>query len=220
MAMTISSSTGVVKKLPNAVSFVRIFGALLLPFLMWESWEQTLSVPGLGELTQVPLVWLVVYLVLVLTDKVDGTLARRLHAESGLGATLDVLGDAVLLVVGVSCVFTTFVRDSLSDFEFWFYFFIVAQIVSDKVLVFVITKRRFGIGNALQSIPHKAWAAAAYVAVGLWALTRTMQMWSILALWAVMIYAVIDEIVYLYRAADYNVDFRGHGFEKYALRER
>ena len=207
------------RRLPNTVSIVRIFGSLALPFLMWPSWEQVISLPQLGTFTGVPLIWLVVYLVLVLTDKADGTLARKLHAESEFGATLDAIGDAILLVVGASCVFGMFARASLTDFEFWFYIFIMLQIVSDKFIVFFVTKKRFGVGNMLHSIPHKAFAVGAYILIGLWAFMRAIPAWSILALWAIMTYAVIDEIIYLRRSATYNMDFRGHGFEKYPLRE-
>jgi hypothetical protein len=36
---------------------------------------------------------------------------------------------------------------------------------------------------------------------------------------AINIYATIDESVYCARTAEYNVDFKGHGFEKYKKRE-
>jgi len=212
-------ATGGARHLPNTVSWVRIIGTLILPFLMWTSWEQSVTVPILGHFTGVPLVWIIVYLILVLTDGVDGALARTLKATSELGAKLDALGDALLLVTGASCVFIMFARDNLSTFQFWFYIGIMLQILSDKFIVYAITKKRFGEGNMLHSIPHKVFAVGAFLVIAYWAFTRTIQPWSILTLWAVMTYAVIDEIVYLFRTATYNVDFKGHGLEKYPLRK-
>ena len=214
-----AQATGPVKHLPNAVSFIRIIGTLALPFLMWESWEMEFSLPVFGSLTGVPLVWVIVFLVLALTDKLDGTLARRLRAESGLGATLDAIGDALLLVVGATCVFAVFAR-GLSPFQFWFYIFIMLQILSDKFIVFAVTKKYFGTGNMLHSIPHKTFAVGAYILIAFWAFTRGLPAWSILLLWAIITYAVVDEIIYLVRSAEYDPDFKGHGFEKYQLRKK
>ncbi|MDR0284266.1 MAG: CDP-alcohol phosphatidyltransferase family protein [Propionibacteriaceae bacterium] len=209
----------IVRQLPNAMSVLRIAGALVLPLLMWRSWEQTIHVPLLGTFTGVPVVWLIAFLILALTDKADGTVARKFKVESELGATLDAVGDAVLLVVGATCVFVVFAR-GLTPFRFWFYVGIMVMIVAYKFLVYAVTKHRFGVGNMLHSLPHKAFAVGAVVAIALWAFTRTMDAWSILALWAIITYAVVDEIVYIQRAATYNVDFKGHGFEKYEVRSR
>jgi len=186
---------------------------------MWDSWSVTVNLPLLGVFHNVPLVWVIVYLILVLTDNLDGIMARRLGAETELGATLDAVGDAILLVVAFTCVFAWFARPDLSTFQFWFYLVIMLQILSDKVLVYFVSKKRFGVGNMLHSFPHKGFAFGAYMLVAYWAFTRTMQTWSILVLWAIMTYAFIDELIYIKRAATYNVDFKGHGFEKYELRK-
>jgi len=186
---------------------------------MWESWSMTITLPFFGEFHAVPLLWIIVFLALALTDKLDGTLARRLKAESDLGAALDSIGDALLLVVGATCVFAVFARESLSDLVFWFYIFIMLQILSDKIIAFFISKKYFGKGNMVHSVPHKAFAVGAYLALALWAFVRTIPMWSILLLWAIMTYAFIDEVIYLRRTKEYNPCFKGHGFETYELRE-
>jgi len=213
-----AKTSGVVRQLPNIVSWVRILGSLALPLLMWSSWEFTIRFP-FGTFTGVPLVWIIVYLALVATDGMDGALARGLHVSSGLGAKFDALGDALLLVIGATCVFARFAWDDLSAFRFWFYVAIMLQILSDKFIVYAVSKRRFGVGNMLHSIPHKTFAVGAYLMIAYWAFTRTIQPWSILTLWAIMTYAVIDELIYIARTADYDVDFKGHGFEWYAPRK-
>jgi len=214
-----TQSNSGIKRIPNIVSLIRIFGTLLLPFLMWSSWDMTVNVPFFGTFENVPLIWVIVFLILALTDKLDGTLARRLKAESEFGAVLDTIGDALLLVIGATCVFAYFAFANLSTPEFIFYIFIMLQILSNKIIVFIISKKYFGEGNMIHSIPHKAFAVGAYHAVALWAFVRTITMWSILILWAIVTYAVIDEIIYLRRAKEYNPEFKGHGFEKYELRE-
>jgi len=213
-----TSTTALTRQLPNTVTLVRILGAFALPFLMWESWGWTVTLPVFGTFAGVPMVWIVVYLLLVATDGVDGALARGLKVSSGFGAKLDALGDALLLVAGGTCVFAHFAWDDLSAFRFWFYVGIMVQILTDKFIVYAVSKRRFGAGNMLHSIPHKTFAVGAYLMIAYWAFTRTIEPWSILTLWAIMTYAVVDELIYIARAAEYDVDFKGHGFEWYAPR--
>jgi len=167
----------------------------------------------------VPIVWIVFYLFLVFTDKLDGTLARKLNSESEFGAMLDVLGDAALLVIGVGCCLGNFARASMSTAAFLINIGIVAIILFGKVLVYIVSKKYFGVGNALHSVPHKVFAAVAYILIALWAFTSTMQLWTMLIMLAMMAYAIVDEIIYIVRTAEYDVDFKGHGFEKYALRK-
>jgi phosphatidylglycerophosphate synthase len=212
-------ATGIARYLPNIASGIRIGGAFALPFLMWESWGVTITLPLVGTFTGVPILWLIIYLLLVFTDKVDGTLARRLGAESELGALLDVIGDAALLIIGVLCAIIGFARPSLPAFELSVYLVIVAVIVFGKVLVFIVTKKYFEVGNCLHSYPHKAMATSAYLLVAWWAFIRDVPFWSLLLILVLMVYAVIDEIIYVSRSETYNVDFKGHGFEKYPRRK-
>jgi phosphatidylglycerophosphate synthase len=220
LQMENNHAVGFVRYLPNVFSLIRIFGTLLLPFLMWSNITFAISLPVLGELSSVPLVWIFVFVLLVFTDKVDGTLARRFNAESALGSILDVVGDALLLVVGVVCCITGFARASLTDFQFWFFLFLVFFLVAERILCFVATMKFIGKGNMLHSFPHKAFAASAYFLVVCWSFTSALPTLSILFLWALMTYAVIDEIVYVSRTAEYDYDFKGHLFEEYPRKDK
>jgi CDP-diacylglycerol--glycerol-3-phosphate 3-phosphatidyltransferase len=214
-------AVGFKRHLPNIASFIRIFGTFSLPFLMWDSWEVTI-----GNFEKVPIVWIIVYLFLVFTDKVDGTLARKLHAESELGAKLDALGDTLILVMGATCTFAKFVYEKLSQEEilgislFWVYIGLMVITVINKVLVLLLTQKYHGEGNMLHSLPQKTFAVGTYFGVAYWAFMRTIPMWSLLFLFALNIYATIDEIIYIVRSDNYNMDFKGHGFEKYPLRKK
>lgn len=74
------SAKNVWQELPNLITTIRILGSPVLVLLAWlgQPW------------------WLAVLVVfLVFTEWADGYLARRLHANSALGARLDTIADAV-----------------------------------------------------------------------------------------------------------------------------
>jgi CDP-diacylglycerol--glycerol-3-phosphate 3-phosphatidyltransferase len=212
-------AAGFKKHLPNIVSITRIVGTTALLFLI--SWETTVELPLIDRSFQnVPYVWIIVYLILVLTDKADGTLARRLNAESELGANLDSLGDVILLVMGATTCFVRFVADQIETWEFWLYVGMMIFTVVNKVIVFLVAGKYHGKGNMAHTYPQKSFAVGCFIAVAYWAFVRGIPAWSIYSLLAINIYATIDECVYCARSAEYNIDFKGHGFEKYALRKK
>ena len=210
---------GLKRQLPNIVSCIRILGAFSLPFLMWKSWEISISLPLISKVfPQVPIIWIIAYLILLCSDKIDGTLARRLNAESGLGAALDSVGDVLVLVMGATLCFVRFVGDSLETWQFWLYVGMMTVTVLNKLLVFILAQVYHGKGNMVHTYYQKTFAAGCYVAIFFWAFLRTIPEWSIYSLLVINIYATVDECIYCVRTAEYNVDFKGHGFEKYKAR--
>jgi phosphatidylglycerophosphate synthase len=208
------------KHLPNIISGMRIIGAFTLPFLMWKSWEITVTLPFINKsFPNVPIVWIIAFFILLSSDKLDGYLARKLDAESDLGAALDTIGDLLSIVMGATLCFVRFVGDSLEPWQFWLYVGMMFACVLNKVLVLNLAKNYHGIINTLHTYYQKAFAAGCYVAVFFWAFLRTIPEWSIYSLMAINIFATIDESIYCVRSAEYNVDFKGHGFEKYKKRE-
>ena len=219
--METMKASGFKKHLPNIVSCLRIAGAFSLPFLTWKIWEITITLPFVDKtFFNVPIVWIIAYLVLLSTDKLDGTLARKLKAESELGAALDSIGDVLVLVMGATLCFVRFVGDSLEAWKFWLYVGMMTVTVLNKVLVFILEQIYHGKGNMVHTYFQKTFAAGCYVFIFFWAFLRTIPEWSICSLLAINIYATIDESVYCVRAAEYNVDFKGHGFEKYKARAK
>ncbi|MDR0784018.1 MAG: CDP-alcohol phosphatidyltransferase family protein [Propionibacteriaceae bacterium] len=199
--------------IPNIFSITRIAGVLALPLLMWPSWKWPL-----GEYS-VPWVWIGFFLFLMATDKLDGTLARKLNAESELGALLDTIGDALMLLVGVFCALFSLARASLSDTLFWLCVVIVGIILAEKVIAYFVTLKWHGEGNTLHSWPNKIFTTVCCVFILGWAFTGIMPLWSVLVALAMMTYAVIDEVIYTVRTNEYDVDFKGHGLQKYTRRE-
>ena len=217
--METTRATGFTKYVPNIISCIRIAGAFSLPFLIWESWVVKITFPFIGKtFTNVPIIWIIAYLILLSSDKLDGTLARRLKAESGLGAALDSIGDVLVLVMGATLCFVRFVGDNLETWQFWLYVGMMAVTVLNKVLVFILAQIYHGKGNMVHTYFQKTFAAGCYVAIFFWAFLRTIPEWSIYSLLIINIYATIDESIYCMRTAEYNVDFKGHGLEKYTKR--
>ena len=88
--------------LPNLITTIRILGSPVLVLLAW--WGQPW--------------WLALLLVfLVFTEWADGFLARRLHANSPLGARLDTIADAVFYTSLLLAV--VLLRPSLVVAERW-----------------------------------------------------------------------------------------------------
>jgi phosphatidylglycerophosphate synthase len=156
----------------------------------------------------------------VLTDKVEGTLARKLKAESNFGAVLDALGDVILLVMGATLCFVIFTRAQLEPWEFWLYVGMMILTAVNKIIGFMLAKKYHGTGNMLHSYPQRLFGVSCFIAVAYWAFVRDIPAWSIDSLLIFNIYATIDECIYCVRSAEYNVDFKGHGFEKYPLRKK
>ena len=212
-------ATGLKKYLPNIISSLRIIGTFALPFLMWKSWERIVPLPFFSKpFPNVPVIWLIVYTILVFTDKLDGTMARKFKAESDLGAALDAVGDVLILVMSATICFVWFVGDNLKRWQFWVYVGIMVICVVNKIFVFILAKIYHGKGNMLHSYFQKIFAISCYIAIFFWAFLRTIPEWSIYSILVINLYATIDEWVYCARSANYNVDFKGHGFEKYEKR--
>jgi len=206
-------ATGLKRYLPNIATSIRLAGSFSLLFLI--NFET-----DIGSFNAVPWIWLLVYIFLVLTDSVDGTLARKLNAESDLGAFLDTVSDAALLAIGAATVFVVFARDSLTNFQTWLYIGLLAFCVINRLSMNLVAKKFFGAANMLHSYPQKAFVICCYIGVGFWAFLRDVPWWSVVILVTQSLYGAIDEILYCARAAKYDVNFRGHGFQKYELRKK
>jgi phosphatidylglycerophosphate synthase len=204
---------GLKRWLPNIATITRLVGSFSLLFL-------TRFVADIGSFKSVPWVWLLVYIFLSFTDSIDGALARKLNAKSDVGAALDAFSDTVLLVIGAATVFTTFAAESLSDFETYLYIGLLIFCAANKLSMNLVAKKFFGVANMLHSYPQKAFAVGCYVGIGFWAFMRAVPWWSVAILVALSLYGAIDEIIYCARTEKYEVNFKGHGFQKYELRKK
>jgi len=145
----------------NVLSLFRIF--LLVPIYQ-----------GLSQNTVSGNTWALFYMILaVMSDFLDGFLARRLKQVSDLGKVLDPLADKVC-ILGVCLILTLPVRDN--PLPFWFLLVILVReigIVSGGYLIYrrsklIVTSNIWGksasailssllISNALQFEPASPW---------------------------------------------------------------
>ena len=80
---------------PTALTLLRL---LLLPLFLWILLANAVgAAQSSGEIRHLHWLALAVFGVMVLTDKLDGFLARRWHQETWLGAVLDALADKLLI---------------------------------------------------------------------------------------------------------------------------
>jgi phosphatidylglycerophosphate synthase len=207
-----NKSPGIKKYLPNIATLIRLFGSFALLFLV--NYEK-----DIGSFKAVPWIWLIVYLFLVFTDTIDGAIARKFNVKSDLGAFLDALSDTVLLVIAAALVFVKFAAN-LTSFYKWLYIGLLIFCSANKLSMNLYAKKFFGVANMLHSYPQKAFAVGCYIGVGFWAFIRDVPLWSVIILLLLNFYGAIDEIVYCARAASYDVDFKGHGFQKYETRKK
>jgi len=189
---------------------------------MWKEWEIKITVQGFFNQTfsNVPIIWLATYLILLSTDLIDGALARKYKTVSSLGATLDTIGDFLALAMGASLCFAVFVRDKLTVWQFWVYVGIILTVILCKFFVFFLSKIYHGKGNMIHTFYHKLFAVCAYISIFFWAFLRTIPEWTIYPLLVIIIIAAIDESVYIVRTAEYNITFKGHGFDIYKKRRK
>jgi len=201
----------ILKLLPNIATLTRLFGSFALLFVI--NFEK-----DIGSFERVPWLWLIIYLFLVLTDTFDGALARKLNVKSEIGAFLDAISDVVLLVVATAIVFVKFA--DLKPLVMWIYIGLLIFCSGNRLCMNLFTKKYFGFSKMLHSYPQKAFATGCYIGVGFWAFIRDVPWWSVAILMVLNLYGAIDEIVYCVRAAVYDVDFKGHGFQKYEVRKK
>jgi CDP-diacylglycerol--glycerol-3-phosphate 3-phosphatidyltransferase len=121
--------------LPNAISIVRI---LIAPVALWSAWE------GNGSAYK----WL--FTAAVVSDFLDGAIARTLKIESDLGARLDALGDMLtylVLLFAASWLWPDFINERL-----W----MIVIVLSVYAVSFVVGFLRFRRLNAFHSWAGKA----------------------------------------------------------------
>ncbi len=110
---------------PNFLSLLRIVFAPAVPFSYYR-WG---------------LFWTIVtFVLLAITDLLDGWLARLLGAESELGKKLDALGDWVLAgSTATMLVFLGVIPSHVSDWQIWFLGLILTRAVS---IVFAVVLQK------------------------------------------------------------------------------
>lgn len=85
-----------VNPLPNILTWIRILSGVVVFALLFVAAEVSEDLSGPVQF-QIELAAFVVFVLGAVTDFLDGFLARKLHAETAWGATLDPIADKILV---------------------------------------------------------------------------------------------------------------------------
>jgi len=127
------------KKAPNVLSVSRILLAICL--LLFEPFT---------------LFFMLIYIVACLTDMFDGLVARKLKAQSKLGATVDAVADHIL----VACIFISVAPAvGVGTWALW----LVLGILLFKAVIVAFTLRKYGSVVMSHSYGHKLGATLCFL---------------------------------------------------------
>lgn len=173
-------------KIPNAISLSRIVMAGMLFFL-----------------TDYPVVFLVLYALCGLSDVADGYLARKLKAESNVGALLDTLADLVMYgaVVFVLLTKTTLLYEKAVLVS-------LAGIVGLKLINLAVTRIRFRKWNVVHTWAYKGTGLLVFLIFPVYYLEPDFPVWPVWVLCAMAGLAALEELAIVGTTKEYEVDRR------------
>lgn len=158
--------------LPNKISIARI---VLTPFLIWIGWNRQAAL------------FLVLLALLLISDFLDGFLARRLHQETRLGSQLDTAGDVLMTVCAIAGGWLLWPERVEAERVF---FLSVLGLLGLSGLVCLIKYRHFPT--------YHAWSAKISTAVagtGVWILFAGITPWIFRIAIGVLAFSAVEEIL-------------------------
>lgn len=175
------------RQVPNALSLARIFAAPVLVLLVIAGRERAFA-------------WLLV--VALLTDAIDGWMARGLHLESRVGARLDSIGDSAIWYAALAGI-VGFHGGMLGAHRFF-----VGAIVAMWVLESALALRRYHRLSSFHTYASKAAGVLLSVYVGV-LFVFGHQPWLLYLAGTSSIVANLEEIVLLRTLPQWRTDVRG-----------
>ena len=185
----------IMKHIPNSLSALRI--PLSLGLLFLAKW---------------PWVFTALYLVIGLTDVLDGRIARHYHVESKLGAKLDGLGDAVFFLTAAASL-AFFARLEIEPLKC---LAAMGAGMAHKAANLLVTRVRFKQWNSIHTLMSKSLGVAVYFAVPVFLLLGKANFYMVLGISVMLSLVCIEETVTLLRLAEYDVNSKGVVGEKIA----
>lgn len=175
------------RQVPNALSIARIFAAPVLVLLVIAGRERAFA-------------WLLV--VALLTDAIDGWMARGLHLESRIGARLDSVGDSAIWYAALAGI-VGFHADMLASHRLF-----VGAIVAMWVLESALALRRYHRLSSFHTYASKAAGVLLSTYVGV-LFVLGHQPWLLYLAGAVSILSNVEEILLLRMLPQWRTDVRG-----------
>jgi cardiolipin synthase len=166
-----------VKQLPNLLSAARLALAPYLFFLLWRR-DYALA--------------LAVCVVAGVTDGLDGLLARKLGANSRLGAYLDPIADKVLL----SGAFLTLALDGA--IELW-----LAAVVLGRDALILLAAGAFALAKSARDFPPSFWGKASTAAQIVFIVALISHLAGLADLWLVTLLKWLVAALTVWSGLDY-----------------
>ena len=145
--------------IPNLISLFRV---LCIPFFIWTLKESRIGL-ALG-----------IFTLAVLSDFVDGYLARKIPQQSPAGALLDPLADKFLLMTAFVCMYA--LKNLAINIPFW----VLLIVMSRDLIILVGTGLLFLMGTPIEIRPT-IWGK----------LTTFFQMLTVLSVLVGMVYSYV-----------------------------
>jgi phosphatidylglycerophosphate synthase len=177
----------VLRHLPNALSLARLLAAPVLVALALALYERTFAVLLIAAL---------------ITDILDGWVARRLQLQSALGAMLDSIGDVTTLIaaaVGIAVFHADVWREHRLG---------IALVLGGWLVECVLALVRYGRLSSFHTYASKAsgyglgFFVAALFAFG-------FIPWLFYAALALSLFSMAEELVLLWKLPQWRADVRG-----------
>ena len=182
----------IIKYIPNMLSTLRILLSLTLLYFAYADSRVTFAV---------------VYLIVGLTDVLDGEIARRFNVVSDLGSKLDAWGDSMLFGAGFICLF--FLADHLRPEAPLKFLIAIVPAIIYKLANVAVTKLRFGEWNMMHTTFNRYVFVGVYFLVPIIFIRQGMDFWLIAAFSAAICLACFEETVTLLRMESYDVNNKG-----------
>jgi CDP-diacylglycerol--glycerol-3-phosphate 3-phosphatidyltransferase len=186
------------KYIPNTISIVRIILSVAMIFLAKNKW-----------------IFIPVYCVTALTDKIDGTLARRWKVSSQLGAQLDSVGDAMIFFCGLASLGILFFAREETNFSWDFATIpMLGAYVCIKVAVLFLTRYESGRWYMLHTYLDKFLGLLLYISVPIVVAIGGVKSWWVGVIMFFCVVSAIEDAVYVCKAKEVDPDYKGLLFQK------
>ena len=172
------------RRLPNIISSFRIALSLLLLLL-----------------TAKPVLFVIVYLFCGISDFADGTIARRFHVETRLGAKLDSLADLIFYWV---YFFVLLFCLNIKIDEYILAGVILAALI--RVANFIITRRKFNQWSMMHTIGNKLTGLMLFLLLPVCIFSGVLPYATAIFLCAVAILSALEEGLILFISKTYDAN--------------
>lgn len=172
------------KNIPNIISIFRIALCLFLPFLLNNK-----------------VFLIILYLIIGISDVLDGLIARKFNWQTKLGARLDSLADFVfaIVVLGILICKTNFMKT-------WNILFLIALVLIIRISNLIITKIKFNIWSILHTYTNKIDGLALFLLLPLYIMKPRMIIIFLTGL--ITLFSALEETIILLKLKKYDLNIK------------